>query len=578
LAVDVVDTFVSSLHNNLKHDTPKTLAVVDTTAFSAFRDAWDALCSEMADILGSGNDADFHVSLLRARGNTLSFSGYLDYPSIQVNSAMDIGDFLAQLFQLCEPIESSQLYTLMNNAYDAYNAMFVVAKLGPGTPSGTGMYITWVSKQEYVNYQEIYQEIIFPATGSFPLKGAPNYSRLLALYYNTSTPADNVDTSVCGTTTGSSSSVESPSDLLINPNIFFVDATTTELRSEITQSVDYVLVQFGMDVTHFLQDAALRRHLHKSSHHAQARRLDLGGGGTKRLPSFARRHQAIKGRYLDTNDRTRRLEQDGGNEDYFYIYGGNVDVGYDGSTIVASWDSTFFWIESGEDLEPVYANDYGGGLKSIPVCFFDQNHPVTSEQIPLGVTVDYAITNLGCQEGYLSFSAAEDSDGDINLYVYKGNILSEVTVAAGRSIVPILYIDLVVGGERLTELLGGLNSTVVPWTPESNIAVYAFSDSLNLDLFESDTAFLQIYAYDDDLKVSDVSTLAYSFSGNTEGSQNPSHNSDPSGTPDTNEDPADDSSASSNGDVPDESSSNRIMNVGIAALFLIWTAMIFVSS
>lgn len=574
LAVDIVNTFVSSLHNDVGHDTPKTLAVVDTTLFAAFRDAWDAMCSEMADILSSGSDADFHALLLRARGNTLSFEGYLDSSSTQVNSAMDIGDFFVQLFQICDPDESSQLYLLIMNAYDAYNAMFVAAGLGPGTPLGTGMHITWLSKQEYVNYQDIYQEILFPATGSFPLMGSPNYGRFLTLYYNTSTPVDNVGTSVCGISAGVSN-VDSPSDLLIDPGLYQVDGTTKELRSQITRSVDFVSVLYGIDVTHLLQDQSVRRRLNEASRRQQARQLEVGEGGTiRRLPSFARRHTAMSWRHRRTGETSsgRRLQQDaasGGTEDYFLIYGGDVPVAYNGPNVTASWDSTFIWIESGEDLEPVYASDGGGGLKSIPVCYFDQSHPVTSDQIANVATVDDAIAGLGCQQGFLSFSVAEDSDSIINLYVYKESTgaLSEVILGAGRSIVPILYVLFAVGDEFATELLGGFSSIVIPWTPETDVAVYIISDSENLEIFEADTAFLQIYAYDEDLQVEDVAFLPYSFDDNSDGTEPPSDNEDPGDNPPTD----------TNGDVPDESSSTGTsisLGIGITTLILICSTTI----
>ena len=494
------------------------MAVVNTTAYSDFRDAWDAMCSAMADILASGNDADFHASLMRARGNTLSFAGYLDAPPVpQLNSAMDIGDFFVRFFDLCVPDESSDLYLLMVNAYNAYLALFVEAGVGPGTTSrATGMHITWVSKQEFLNYPEFYGDAVFPATGSSPLMGAPNYSRFLELLYFTSTPTENVGPSICGASTESSRIPTNLSELLIDPSVTFLDVVNTEIRSEITRNVDFVFVGYGIDVTSWLEDEGLRRRLDESARRQKARRLEVVGDDGKPY-SFAHGRKAMKGRYRDSSDRTRRLQDDTafGMDDYFLIYGGALAVAYNGSNIVAYWDSTFFWVQSGEDLEPVYAIDDGGGLKSIPVCYFDQNHPVTSLQISLGVTVDDAIADLGCEYGFLSFSAAEDSDGKVTLYVYRGsNTLSEVPVAAGRNVVPISYIEYSVGDEYVDELLGGFSSLVVPWTPDSNFTFFIVNDAGNLEAFGSDYAFIDITAYDDDSNVTDTYYFSYTIDVN----------------------------------------------------------------
>jgi hypothetical protein len=60
LASNVLDSFLSSEQDYGYQATPKTMALVDTALYLAFRDAWDDLFSAMADILASGTDADFN--------------------------------------------------------------------------------------------------------------------------------------------------------------------------------------------------------------------------------------------------------------------------------------------------------------------------------------------------------------------------------------------------------------------------------------------------------------------------------------------------------------------------------------
>jgi hypothetical protein len=419
---------------------------------------------------------------------------------------MDIGDFFKTFAQFCNPDESSELYMLLVDANNAYSDMFVSAGVGPGTSDkATGMQITWVSKQEFLTYLGYYNPIIFPTAGPFPLLGAPNYSRFLADYYLVSTPTENVGPSVCGTSTKPSRLPASSSELIIDPTVTFWDENNTEIRFEIIQNVDFVLVEYGMDATDLLQDETFRLRLDKVAGRQEARRLlEFIEGEEEVLPTYlAHRRQAKKLRYRDSSQRTTRILQDHG-EDHFYIYGGNVAVQYNGSNIVAYWDSNFFWIQSGDKVEPVYASDVGDSVKSIHVCYFDENSPITSAELSLGVTVDDAIAQLGCQNGFLSFSAAEDSDGTLSLYVYgeNSNILSEVTVAAGGNVVPISQIEYSsVGGQEAYELLGGYSSIVVPWTPERNYSLLFDNYVASLEVFGSDFVLIQINATDYDSNI-----------------------------------------------------------------------------
>ena len=534
LGQEIVSTFVSSTQGDGYHQTPKTLALVDTAAYSVFLDAWEALSSYMADLLSSGTDADFHAILNRSRGNAISFEGALDDPSVQVNAAMDVGSFLLVFQSLCQPDQSSELAALLNNAIQTYTNAFVTTETGPGTVAATGMHVTWVSKQEFITYRADYEPIIFQ-TDTPIIQGAPQYLRMLANFYIAPTPESNAGDSVCGSSTSPSRSAASSSELLIDPSINFIDDVNTEIRSEITRSTDFVLVEYGIDVTNLLSNDGVRRRLQESARRERKLRESehLEEYGTMKTGTFTSRRRATKWRYRDVSDRRRRTQQEEvfGTSDYVLLYGGDVAVEYEGSNIVSRWDSTFFWIESGESFEPVYAFDDGDGLKSIPVCYFGPSAPITTDQI-VGVSVADAVSTLGCEEGFLSFSAADGSNGQIGLYVYQDGRLSQVERGTGKQIVPILYIEYSVGEDFVDELLGGIGSLVIPWTEESQVSVYYSTDAQNLDAFGSDTAFMEIFAYDEDSGVTDNYIFPYSFEGlpDTSTGENNGPSSDP-GTP-----------------------------------------------
>lgn len=133
-------------------------------------------------------------------------------------------------------------------------------------------------------------------------------------------------------------------------------------------------------------------------------------------PSGGRRsRRAARGH----RNRHRRAQD----EDYFIIYGGDVSVRYAGADIAATYDRSYHFLEYLESVEPLYVYDDGGGAKSIPVCYFPPSTPITADQIPIGITVDEATENLGCLEGYLTFSLAADSSTGISLYVLRDGTL-----------------------------------------------------------------------------------------------------------------------------------------------------------
>lgn len=87
LAIQIQETFLSSLQGSDSHRAPKTLALTDTAMFDPFIAAWEELMAAMTTILQADNDPDFFGNLHRARATAVSFPGALDDPSFKIKAA-----------------------------------------------------------------------------------------------------------------------------------------------------------------------------------------------------------------------------------------------------------------------------------------------------------------------------------------------------------------------------------------------------------------------------------------------------------------------------------------------------------
>jgi len=232
-AQNIQETFLTSTQGSGEQQTPKTLAIVNAEGFAGFIQAWEALCAEFIALIEANDDPDWYATLGRARSAAVSFEGNLDNdPSIKVNSAMDIGSFLDTFEAFCNPDPSSQLSLAVDEAQAAYKQMFVVAGVGPGTPTGTGMHITFVTKMEYSTYPECYEDV-FGAVP--PINGAPNYQSFLRAYYESVTPPTGTGGSVCLVSLEADRSATSDSELLIDPALNLVAADEAGKRPRIAR-------------------------------------------------------------------------------------------------------------------------------------------------------------------------------------------------------------------------------------------------------------------------------------------------------------------------------------------------------
>ena len=143
--------------------------------------------------------------------------------------AVDIGSFLQQFLDFCQPDSSSQFGVLVNNALAAYNNLFVVAGSGPASPPGTGMHISWVSKDTYSEYSFYFGPILFDQVAPI-IQDVPNYFTFLQTYYSSTTPTTNAG-SVCSGNLEPDRPPESADELLIDPEVMYVQCTRADPSS-----------------------------------------------------------------------------------------------------------------------------------------------------------------------------------------------------------------------------------------------------------------------------------------------------------------------------------------------------------
>jgi len=461
--------------------TPKTLAIVDTSLFTDFLDAWDALCAEFTSLLET--DTDFFTHLYRARNSAIAFQGAADDAGSTTPSAIDVGSFLTQLKVLCAPAAGSNLLTLLSKAEETYATMFVVRGVGEGTPSATGMHITWPLRRVYEgeNYQFLYQSL-FNTTLPLATDDAPNFLGFLSTYYEASSPIDNGEPSVCTQTAGED--VEGL--FLIEPKVV-VGKSYVDIMTNISRTVDEVVIQYGIDVTPLLQEGGRYRRLQRIAEKSRSE-------SASDQPILNRAHRRTR------NLSSRRLPFD-----YFVIFGGDVLGTFSSNSFAGKWNKTFCFLGDENSVESVFAFDYGDGYRSIPVIYYP--FEIEKAKIEIGTTVDEAV-QLGGSIGFITFSGKEGEEisaSGLALYTYGEsstgtgtNTLSETPRSAGGSIVPIVLTEAVIEDTVITELVGGFNSTVVPWNNQSEIGVVIMSAVEYLQTLELDQVIIYIAAFDDD--------------------------------------------------------------------------------
>lgn len=97
-----------------------------------------------------------------------------------------------------------------------------------------------------------------------------------------------------------------------------------------------------------------QRSLRKDLQEWGERRRDLAHNTETPLP-----HRRHLGQHFSKTPPPHRSLQEG---DYFDLYGGDINVIYDGPNIRANWDGSFFWMGYGAEGETQYEPIYGKPL------------------------------------------------------------------------------------------------------------------------------------------------------------------------------------------------------------------------
>lgn len=497
-----------------RHQSPKTLALIESQAFDVFLTAWDSFAEEMNQLITT--DSVFTTLLGRARVSSLAFVGVADSEDTRTPSALDVGDFLRSLHSLCNPNPSSNLYTALQQANTTYNAMFVTRGVGPGTPSAsTGVHIMWPTRRSYferLDADPMFVHELFNTSLAFATADAPNYLEFLQNFYYQSLPNDSGNPSVC--------MVDSPDDsndatdkLILDVDLSRTDTDVT-INALLSRNTYDVEIRYGVPLN-----------------------VDQG----RRLLEFSKSIEAtLPVSHQDHFFHSRSLRKDPSRQMqepsllYYIIFGGELSGQFFGSRYAAAWSRQFYVLTNGDFLSLAFAFEYAeAGFRSIPVIYFPETNPVTGDDIPFGTSTQDALS-LGGVTGVLIFSIDDSEDSEVvwtlGLYTFNSfGVLSELPKRTGGFVTPVLYTDIAVDlgdGDifSLTELVGGLDSTVFPWNEENDLAVVVFSDLEWLDVLKVDTVIVDITAYEEeriDFESIDVSR-AFLSGEEVEGGGNPS--------------------------------------------------------
>ena len=486
MALDFLNDFIDELQGYETHQPPKTMALVETQKFPAFVQAWENLSVEMANLFQT--DADFNIFLRRARSIAIAFEGSLDGSAGSDPSALDIGSFMSSLRELCSPKTESTFNTLLVEAETTYKSMFVAQRVGEGTPPATGMHVLWPVKRVYQEDPNTYAGVLFETDLAFGTAFAPNFRQFLRFFYEFNGPiTSSTEESICQL---GAEPLEPPSEdeyLLLSPEIE-IFRNRIDVTSGITASTDEVVVEYGIDISHFFADRlrSLRETL-------ENRRLSLE---TDEISlELMKRIHIPRATLNQRKSKQRKLQ----NTDYFILFGGDLLGNYRLASYEASWDRTYYLIGDENNAEFAYAFSYQGGFKQIPVFYFPESISVTKDDIFLGAQLSDAAA-LGGVIGFVGFSTQEDgSTSSYVLYTFDENDrLSETSKTASGVIVPIILAEASLGNSVITVLVGGFSQAIIPWSSESTLVVEPYSAVEYMEGLKSNYAIVDVVAYDDD--------------------------------------------------------------------------------
>jgi len=473
LAKDIHENYLTQTQNT-DHDTPKTLAIVDTSKFEVFRDSLEYLSAELKSLLDANNDPTIYAAVVRARDQALTFFHGFDL------AAVDIGSFLSELSDLCGPAEGSELESLLLSTTSAYQDMFVVQGVGPGTAAGTGMHVYFPYRWDYLWAPFYYNDILFE-NPDYATLSAPNWLGFLQSYYNAEFPSDG-ESAVCsriGETPTvpappppSPSAEPTPSFRTPKPTSLdlFLPTSPPDLflpTSPPTQPLEFLALFFNEAISREDGTIVVEATISLAADEVAARY-----GLKVLLPSEARRQLEARGSPLVSPQNNQHGQLTGRpgvrrvQETEFFLYGGKMASTYDGPLFTAVWDESFYVI--GEDGQEFLLDveSLGSSARRAQVMYFPPG-VITEDANLSGITVEEA-ESLGGSLGSLSFVESDNQDVGFSLFSsVNGGAVSGIPPTEGGNFVPILH----VGGAPYELVLGGLENSILVWRQGHGIKI-----------------------------------------------------------------------------------------------------------
>jgi len=494
LARQILQTFLSQTQGGSSHQSPKTMAILDTAKFETFISTFESFSADLLSLL-QGGDVSLYSFVSRARSAAVSFEGIVDAVGSQNPSALDLGSWMEEFQTLCNPGDT--LGTDLQTALTAYTEMFVEVGVGEGTQPGTGMHLTWPNQGEYASDTALWDQVLFN-NENYVTQITPNFNTFLEWFLTSSTPSGGAD-SVCGkgatlpdtasdnaaensnaggngggndnnaggnsegnaaenSNAGGNSAEAAGSGLIVEDSFSVDDATGLfTVDATIKPEVSQMLVEYGIDLS-----TPLKPVLEEKGYEPQ-------------------------------------------DDEYLILLGGDVAGTYDGSDFTAAWDQNFYFlnITGTNTFEALYVFDQGDGSKKIPAMYFPEEN---REDVANLQFLDYLFFDFdywveqGARFSFLKFSV-DEAVGRINdnLSLFISNeagVFAEQPRAAGGMMIPLIYIDAYIQGRKLNTLPGGFNQTVISWSEELDYNILTTpTDNIFNVITDADAVVLNMYAF-----------------------------------------------------------------------------------
>ncbi|CAJ1934845.1 unnamed protein product [Cylindrotheca closterium] len=477
IATRIVDLFASDPQSEDGHQTPKTLAVVDTTAHMEFATKWEEF-SRFLNIAFQ-EDENVQTAVKRARSKVLTFAGDTDDEGDKDEDMVDMMDFMNLFDGQCMP--SGDLAIALMEAKNSYDAQFVTFKAGPSTDSRyTGMGVHFPSRKEFrangLNFQVL-------ESSRFATKTSPEWLDFLQTYYTSGTVFGSAG--YCSSELATANPPQEEQGLLmVNPLVSGITNGAHDIETGVVKRVDSVFIEFGVELTAILGDGTRRRRLKETRSSRGSHSVPMGKNADSRFLKH------------EFNKQSRRLQ--GGSDDYLYMYGGELVGSFSGSVYSASWDRQFGVAgNSANDQHPIYVFSDGAAGKETPVFYFPADKPISIEDIFNMVEFEDA-TAAGGMAGYIKFST--DAGVVPTLYTTQGgdgDSYSETPATAGGQIVPIVYVDGMIDGFDYFYFIGGYDPVAFDWSTNSPLIIGTLPADDFL-LSESGVLTLDLTAEDED--------------------------------------------------------------------------------